>query len=157
MWWYFIRSSCSEVFCKKGALNNFIKLTGKHMCQSHFFNNRPPACNFIKKGTLAQVLSCEFCKIFKKTFFKEHLWANASVLFYFFNLRLVGAKFIQTLLQLKDAGCFFRDTISTTANIFQPNCCQPKVLNQPTWMSLDVLPGRHLAALSVLSQYPLES
>ena len=27
------------------------------------------ACNFIKKYTLAQVFSCEFCEIFKNTFF----------------------------------------------------------------------------------------
>ena len=26
----------SEVFCKKGALENFVKLTGKQMCQSLF-------------------------------------------------------------------------------------------------------------------------
>ena len=26
------------------------------------------ACNFIKKETLAQVFSCEFCEIFKNTF-----------------------------------------------------------------------------------------
>ena len=26
------RSSCSEVFCKKGVLKNFTKLTGKHLC-----------------------------------------------------------------------------------------------------------------------------
>ena len=31
------------------------------------------ACNFIKKETLAQVFSCEFCEIFKNTFFTEHL------------------------------------------------------------------------------------
>ena len=29
--------------------------------------------NFIKKETLAQVFSCDFCEIFKKTFFTEHL------------------------------------------------------------------------------------
>ena len=33
----------------------------------------PQACNVIKKGTLAQVFSCEFGEIFKNTFFKEHL------------------------------------------------------------------------------------
>ena len=33
----------------------------------------PGACNFIKKGTLAQVFSCEFCEISKNTFFTEHL------------------------------------------------------------------------------------
>ena len=34
----------------------------------------PEACSFIKKETLAQVFSCEFCEISKKTFFTEHLW-----------------------------------------------------------------------------------
>ena len=29
----------------------------------------PQACNFIKKETLAQVFSCEFCKISKNIFF----------------------------------------------------------------------------------------
>ena len=33
---------------------------------------------FIKKVTLAQVFSCEFCEISKNTFFTEHLWATAS-------------------------------------------------------------------------------
>ena len=32
------RSSCTEVFCKKGALINFPKFTGKYLCQSFFFN-----------------------------------------------------------------------------------------------------------------------
>ena len=32
------RSSRPEVFCKKGVLRNFVKLTGKHLCQSLFFN-----------------------------------------------------------------------------------------------------------------------
>ena len=36
------------------------------------------ACNFIKKETLTQVFSCEFCKISKNTFFTEHLWTIAS-------------------------------------------------------------------------------
>ena len=35
------------------------------------------ACNFIKKGTLAQVLSCEFCEISRNIFFTEHLWMTA--------------------------------------------------------------------------------
>ena len=37
------------------------------------------AFNFIKKETLAQVFSCEFCEIFKNTFFTEHLRTTASV------------------------------------------------------------------------------
>ena len=31
-------SSGPEVFCKKGVFRNFIKFTGKHLCQSLFFN-----------------------------------------------------------------------------------------------------------------------
>ena len=34
-----------------------------------------------KKETLAQVFSCEFCEIFKSTFFTEHLQATASISF----------------------------------------------------------------------------
>ena len=42
---------------------------------------QPQACNFIKKETLAQVFSCEFCEIFKNTFFTEHLrWLLLSFL-----------------------------------------------------------------------------
>ena len=32
------RNSRPEVFCKKVVLRNFVKLTGKHLCQSLFFN-----------------------------------------------------------------------------------------------------------------------
>ena len=35
-------------------------------------------CNFIKKETLGQVFSCEFCKTFNNTFFTEHLRTTAS-------------------------------------------------------------------------------
>ena len=38
------------------------------------------ASNFIKKETLAQVFSREFCKIFKNIFSTEHLSTSASVL-----------------------------------------------------------------------------
>ena len=36
------------------------------------------ACNFIKKETLAQVFSWEFCEISKNIFFTEHLRTTAS-------------------------------------------------------------------------------
>ena len=39
---------------------------------------RPKACNFIKKETLAQVFSCEFCDISKNTFFTEDIRTTAS-------------------------------------------------------------------------------
>ena len=43
----------------------------------------PQACNFIKKEFLTQVLSSEFCEIFKNTAFTEHHKATASVLLSF--------------------------------------------------------------------------
>ena len=65
----FSRSSHLELFCKKCVLRNFAKFTGKHLCQSLFFNKIVGlACNLIKKETLAQVFSCEFCEVSKNTF-----------------------------------------------------------------------------------------
>ena len=49
------RSNCPEVLQKKGALRNFAKFTGKHLCQSLFFNKVAGL-----KKTLVQVFSCEF-------------------------------------------------------------------------------------------------
>ena len=39
-------------------------------------------CNFIKKRTLIQVFSCEFCEISKNIFFKEHLRVIVSGMYY---------------------------------------------------------------------------
>ena len=58
-----------EVFYKKCVLKSFAIFTAKHLCLSLFLS-----CNFINKDSLAQEFSCEFCKIFKDTFFTEHLW-----------------------------------------------------------------------------------
>ena len=48
-----------EVFYKKGVFRNFAKFTGKHLCQSFFFNK------------VADVKP-------KNTFFIEHLWTTVS-------------------------------------------------------------------------------
>ena len=70
------------MFCKKGVLINFAKFTGKHLCQNPFFNKaadlRAQGCIFIKKETLAQVFSCEFCEISKNTFFHRTSLVAAS-------------------------------------------------------------------------------
>ena len=55
-----------EAFCKKGVLSNFAKFTGKTPIPDSLFLRN---CNFIKKETLAQVFSREFCEISEKTFF----------------------------------------------------------------------------------------
>ena len=63
-----------EVFYKNGVLRKFTKFTGKHTCQSLFFNK--VAGLLIKKEALAQVFSWEFCEIFKNTFFTRHVWTS---------------------------------------------------------------------------------
>ena len=42
------------------------------------------ACNSIKKGTLAQLLSCEFCKISKNNFYRTPLGDCFCSFFFFF-------------------------------------------------------------------------
>ena len=68
----FIQKQRPEVFCKKDVLRNFAKFTGKHLCQSLFFN-KVAGRNFMEKETLAQVFSCEFGEISMNTFLTEHL------------------------------------------------------------------------------------
>ena len=76
----YIRSSHRRCSLRKRVIRNFSKFTGKHLCQSFFFN-KVQAFNFIKKETLTQAFSCEFCEISSNTSFAEHLWATASDIF----------------------------------------------------------------------------
>ena len=76
------RSSHERCSVKICVLKNVTKFTGKKVCQSLFFNKvaglRPAA--LLKKETLAQVFSCEFCDIFKNTFFHRRPLVAASTL-----------------------------------------------------------------------------
>ena len=68
------RSSCPEVFYRKGVFRNFAIFTGKHLCKGLFFNTVAG----LKKETLGQVFSCEFCKISGNTFFYRTLLEATS-------------------------------------------------------------------------------
>ena len=86
------RSSLPEVFSEKVVLKNFAKFTVKKLCKSLFFLKvagfRPAS---LLKKTLAYVLSCEFCKISKNTFFKEDLrWLLLHVLRKQCSIKIVG-------------------------------------------------------------------
>ena len=61
-----------EVFCKKGAFENFTKLTGKLLCQSSLFNY-VEACYFVIKETLAEVFPVSFVKFLRTPSFTEYL------------------------------------------------------------------------------------
>ena len=64
-----------DVLHKKNVLKNLTKLTEKYLCKILFLNNVAG----IWQETLAQVFYCGFCEIIKNNFFREHLWAIASV------------------------------------------------------------------------------
>ena len=68
------RSSRPEVFCKKGVLRNVSNFKRKHLCQGLF----------IKKESLVQVFSREFCKVFKNIFFHRTSPVAAFVYVWFF-------------------------------------------------------------------------
>ena len=62
-WWANLRklrTSRLEVFCRKGVLKIFAKFTGKHLCQSLFFNN-------------VAGLKRSFAKYLRAPFFTEYL------------------------------------------------------------------------------------
>ena len=75
------KQSSGGVFCKKGVLKNFVKLTEKHLCQSLFFiklrtfflKNTPGGC-FCQFKILGSVLSrwknvrAKFTRPFKSEF-----------------------------------------------------------------------------------------
>ena len=84
---------------KKGVLE-ISENSQEKTCTRVIFLNKVTglqACNFIKKETHAQVLSCEFCEISKNTFFTEHLWTTASITIWILTdicIVIVSTKFV---------------------------------------------------------------
>ena len=72
--WPFFKSRSSHRRCsvRKSVLRNFAKFTGKHLCQSLFFNKvvglRSGTRDSGKRDS-GQVFSCEFYEISKNNFF----------------------------------------------------------------------------------------
>ena len=66
----FCKKMCSWKFQPETFLNKVAGLRPATLLKKRLWSH---ACNFIKKGTLVQVLSCEFCEISKNTFFTEHI------------------------------------------------------------------------------------
>ena len=63
---------------KKAVLKPFVKFIGKHLRQILFLNKVVGlSLQLIKKETLSQVSSCEFCENFKNDYLMEHLRATA--------------------------------------------------------------------------------
>ena len=81
-----LRGSHQKCFVRKGLLRNFAKFTGKHLCQSHFFNKvaglRPRT--LLKEGLWHRCFPVNFTK-FIGIFFSQNnsgrllLCSNISV------------------------------------------------------------------------------
>ena len=70
------KSSHRRCSVRKGVFRNVAKFKQNACARVSFLIKfLASTCNFIKKETLAQVLSREFCKISKKTFFTERVWS----------------------------------------------------------------------------------
>ena len=66
------KSLSTSFLCTTPVAASVFGVNGFHGIQGYY-------CNFIKKETLAQVFSCEFCETSKNTFFTERLWTTASI------------------------------------------------------------------------------
>ena len=65
----FLQKQPPEVFCKKDVFRNFTKFTGKHLCQSHFFNK---VAGILKKRLWHRCFPVNFAK-FLRTLFSHPL------------------------------------------------------------------------------------
>ena len=71
-----LRSSHQTCFMKRVVLRNFAKFTGKHLCQSPFFNKvvgLGPA-TLLKKRLWHRCFPVNFVKFLRSPFYIEHLW-----------------------------------------------------------------------------------
>ena len=72
----FFQKQSPGMFCKIGVLKYFAKFTGKHRCQSLFFNKvaglRPE--NLLKKRLWHRCFPVNFMKSLRTPFFREYLW-----------------------------------------------------------------------------------
>ena len=70
-------------------------------------NHRPEACNFIKIETLAKVFPCEFCEIYKNTFYyRTPLVAASGVLINFAILILIKFQVFFNIIPMVSASEF---------------------------------------------------
>ena len=70
------KSSRPELFCEKNIPINFVKFTGKHLCQSPSFNKvlglRP--ATLLKKWLWHRCFPVNFAKFLRRPFLTKHFW-----------------------------------------------------------------------------------
>ena len=65
-----LRRNRSQKFFKIYVLKNFAMLTEKHLCWCLFLIK----LHALERDSNIHFFSCEYCEVFKKRFFIEHLW-----------------------------------------------------------------------------------
>ena len=69
---YMTQKQPLEVFYKEKVFLEILQHSQEKTCARVSF-----LIKFIKKETMAQMFSCEFCEFFTNTFFTEHFWTTA--------------------------------------------------------------------------------
>ena len=70
---FMFRSGHKRCFMKKPVFKNFAMFTGKHLCWSLFLIKwQARDLQIYQKETPTRVFCCEYCEIFKSTYFDEH-------------------------------------------------------------------------------------
>ena len=138
----------AEVFYK-----NFTKFTGKHLCQNLFVN----------KAVGLIVLSCKFYKIFRNTFFTEHLCTTASVFLSNVPFRFPWKSLIIRCLQGTQKRKLGRNGLSLSWLTIQPwltktiNHITLRIINKnsPELLTFteEILNGKFLFPCSVISAW----
>ena len=68
-----VRSSRPDLFCKKDVIKHFVNFTGKHLCQSLFFNN-VSFLTLFKIRLWHRRFLLHFAKFLRTPFHTEQLW-----------------------------------------------------------------------------------
>ena len=77
---YNSRSSYRRCSIKEAVFEKFPIFTGKHLCWNLFLIKlQPSGLQLYSKEAPTQVFFCEYCEIFKNSYFEEHLRMAASV------------------------------------------------------------------------------
>ena len=97
-----VSNDCSV---KKGVPQNFAKFTGKHLCQSLFFN-WVAGIKLMAQRLWHRCFPMNFFKVFKNTFFTEHLRNTAPVTLVFLQncFPLNFAKFLKPYFPQNTSG-----------------------------------------------------
>ena len=85
------RSSRPEVFCRNGILSNLAKFTGKHLCQSLYFDKVGPA-TILKKRLWHRCVPVNFAKFLRTPFLQK---TSGQLLLYMNNLGEFTLLFLQ--------------------------------------------------------------